>query len=98
MKKDFLSPASPTYNLSRDLKDWFKNMTDFTPRFSMKNFYDLVQKLSSASSPPPSSSKLFSFDIAGMFTNIHVETSINYMRELLHKSNVPATSFLSSEP
>lgn len=83
--------ASPTYNLSRWLKDWFVNITDFTPKFAIKNSSDLVKKLTSPNLPPlPSASKVCSFDVNGMFTNIDVRLSINYMCDILRDSNVNA--------
>jgi hypothetical protein len=83
--------ASPTYNLSRCLKEWFINNTDFIPKYAIKNSCDLVEKLCSPNlPPPPPTSKVNSFDINGMFTNVDVTLSINYMCDILRESGVDA--------
>ena len=60
----------PAYNIAKRLAKWFKFVTDFKPRYTIKNSLELAADLKGKCFPP--SATLFSVDAVAMYTRIPV--------------------------
>lgn len=83
--------SSPTYKLAKYLNLWFRSVTGFQSKYSLQNSSDLIEKLVDCP-PPPSNSKLVSFDAASLFTNVPLTPTLERAHEILISANVPPSA------
>jgi hypothetical protein len=72
---------APCSKVAHKMNTIFRQKTNFSPKYGIKNALDLVEKISNI--PAPTSYKLVSFDIKNLFTNIPVQESVNIANEIL---------------
>lgn len=77
---------SPSGILSKFLNHKFKELSNFSPKHTVKNSIDLVQKLSKISNT--NKFKLISFDIVNMYPNIPTNECAPLIKESLTKNNI----------
>lgn len=78
--------SAPSYKLSKLLIDIIKTNTNFSARYSIKNSYDLVDKIKNVTLP--SNAKFVSFDVSNLFPSIPVIDSVKLVEKLLLKNKV----------
>lgn len=78
--------TAPSVKISKMLINLIRNHCNFTPKFSIKNSYELVDKIKNVTIPP--NGKLVSFDVSNLFPSIPPLDTINLVEKLLAKNNV----------
>ena len=78
---------APTYNLCIFLDSWFTSFTNFRPKFSIKNTFELVDRIKDF--PPPPGSLLVSFDVVNLYTNVPLQPSFDYIYHILSDLSIP---------
>lgn len=78
--------SAPSYKLSKKLIDIILNHTNFSASFSIKNSYELVNKIKNINLPQ--NSKFISFDVTNLFPSIPIVDTIKLVNKLLIKNNV----------
>lgn len=78
--------TSPSYKLSKKLIDIINSKTDFTPRFSIKNSLQLVDKIKDIKIPH--NSILASFDVTNLFPSIPTQETISIVEKLMTRKNI----------
>ena len=73
--------TDPSFKLAKYLAQWFCSISDYKPRFTIKNSVDLATKLHAHSN-------LISFDVKSMFNSIPVSTAEELMADFLFKKGI----------
>jgi len=69
--------TDPTFLVAKYLAIWFREISGFNPRHTIKNSIEFANDLKQKTFPP--GSRLFSFDVVSMFTHIPVFYTIEIM-------------------
>jgi hypothetical protein len=78
--------GSPSYKLASKLNIIFRQLSGFSPKYSIKNSIILSQKLQHLTLPP--NSKLVSFDVKNLFTSVPVQKTLLLTRDILRDCNI----------
>ena len=77
---------APNYRISKFFNTYYKSLTNFQPKYSIKNSVDLAKKLNNLNIPIHS--KLVSFDVKNLFTNIPLPDVRKIIIDTLENKNV----------
>ncbi|XP_044753726.1 uncharacterized protein LOC123313087 [Coccinella septempunctata] len=78
--------GSPTHKLAEWLAGHFRQITGFTPKYSIKNSVELANKIKNIKIPP--GAVLVSFDVVNLFTNTPVGEALEIIKQHLIDSNL----------
>jgi hypothetical protein len=74
---------APSYSLAKYINTLILQVTGFKPKYGIKNSIEFCNNLRNQT--PPDNSILVSFDVKSLFTNIPVNESIQYLKEILDR-------------
>ncbi|XP_072381211.1 uncharacterized protein [Diabrotica undecimpunctata] len=77
---------TPVSILSKFILNLINNMTNFTPRFSVKNTIHLVNNLQQINLHP--NITMLSFDVSNLFTSVPKQETINLVHSLLRANSI----------
>lgn len=78
--------SSPVATLAQKLNKILINNINFSPKFTLKNSYDLIEKTKNIKLP--NNSKFVSFDVTNLFTKVPVKETIDIIKNLLTQKTV----------
>ena len=77
--------GAPSYKLAQCLNSKFKEYSNFSPKYGVKNSLELVDKLKDKN---VTRGRLISFDVSSLFTNVPVKDTVRLAEDLLLKNKV----------